>query len=80
VPFSASQPVVVTEFGWPSSYDGTYLANVIAFAGAHGWGWSAFAWQQENWGGFVLANWLGDGTAEPNPSGDPVLLALSGAA
>jgi hypothetical protein len=80
VPFSASQPVVVTEFGWPSSYDGTYLANVIAFAGAHGWGWSAFAWQQENWGGFVLANWLGDGAAEPNPSGDPVLLALSGAA
>ncbi|MGH9918137.1 MAG: glycoside hydrolase family 5 protein, partial [Nitrososphaerales archaeon] len=77
VPFSEKEPVIVTEFGWPSDSDATYLANVIALAADHGWGWSAFAWQQENWGGWDIANWLSSGTAEPNPSGVPVLLALS---
>jgi hypothetical protein len=76
---SSTEPVAVTEFGWPSDSTGTHLANVIAFARAHGWAWSAFAWQQENWAGWDLASWLSDGTAEPNPSGSPVLLALSGA-
>jgi endoglucanase len=78
VPDSAFVPIAVTEFGWPSDSDGTYLSNVIAFANAHGWGWSAYAWLQENWGGMDFENWLSDGTAEPQPSGVPVLLALSG--
>jgi len=75
---SQTQPIVVTEFGWPSDKDGTYIANVIAFAYAHQWGWSAYAWQQvSNWGGLTFETFLSDGTAEPEPSGVPVLLGLS---
>ena len=70
-------PVMVTEFGWASWYDGTYNANVIAFADARGWGWSAFAWEQGDWSDWELATWLSDGTAEANPSGMPVLCALA---
>ncbi|MGH9030239.1 MAG: glycoside hydrolase family 5 protein [Acidimicrobiales bacterium] len=76
VSLSASVPVVVTEFGWPSASSGTYNANVIDFASAHDWGWSAFAWEPENWGGWDLAEWSPSGSAEPNPSGAPVLKAL----
>jgi len=76
---SQAVPVMVTEFGWPSWYDGTYNANVIAFAEGRGWGWSAFAWEQGNWSVWELATWLGDGTAEANPSGMPVLCALAAA-
>lgn len=78
VPLSASEPVMVTEFGWPSNASETYIANVIAFAEEYGWGWSAFAWQEEaNGGGFDFETWMSDGTAEPEPSGIPILLALS---
>ena len=75
----ATHPVVVTEFGWPSQYSGTYDYEVITYATEEGWGWSAFAFEN-------LANptewdlneaFLSDGTAEPSPSGMPVLLALS---
>jgi aryl-phospho-beta-D-glucosidase BglC (GH1 family) len=76
--FSATQPIVVTEFGWPSESSGSYLSNVITFAESEGWGWSSFAFQQQNGGTWDLADWLPDGTAEPNPSGIPVLLGLSG--
>jgi hypothetical protein len=71
------EPVVVTEFGWPSTTDGTYVENVISYAEKHGWGWSAFVWQQAN-SGWALAMWVPDGTAEPNPSGVPVLVHLAG--
>ena len=77
VSFSAGEPVVLTEFGWPSDADGTYLANVISFARGYNWGWSAFAWGQGPPYDFGLADWLSDGTAEPTPAGVPVLLALS---
>jgi hypothetical protein len=79
VNFGRAQPVMVTEFGWPSQRSGTYNANVIAYATEQGWGWSAFAWED-------VANptiwdlnvaYLSDGTAEPSPSGMPVLNALS---
>ena len=75
----ATAPVVVTEFGWPSQYSGTYDYNVITYATEQGWGWSAFAF--ENLG--YPTEWdlneafLSDGTAEPSPSGMPALLALS---
>ncbi|MGH9028111.1 MAG: glycoside hydrolase family 5 protein, partial [Acidimicrobiales bacterium] len=79
---SSSWPVVVTEFGWPSQVDGTYIANVISFAESHGWGWSAFAWEDlaypTEWD-LALA-YLPDGAAEPAPSGMPVLCALATAA
>jgi aryl-phospho-beta-D-glucosidase BglC (GH1 family) len=38
-----TQPVMVTEFGWPDPNDGDYIANVAAYASSHGWvGWNAF--------------------------------------
>jgi aryl-phospho-beta-D-glucosidase BglC (GH1 family) len=80
VPLSATKPVVVTEFGWPSQQNGTYNANVIDYAFSHGWGWSAFALEDRQnpteWD--LTASWLSDGTAEPSPSGMAVLLALAG--
>jgi hypothetical protein len=77
---SATEPVMITEFGWPSQRSGTYNANVIAYATEQGWGWSAFAWEDRQytteWD--LNASWLSGGTAEPSPSGMPVLLALAG--
>ena len=79
VGLSATEPVVVTEFGWPSQESGTYDLNVIDYAASHGWGWSAFAWEDRQypteWD--LTLPWLGDGTAEPSPSGVPALLALA---
>ncbi|HEX4654312.1 MAG TPA: glycoside hydrolase family 5 protein [Mycobacteriales bacterium] len=41
-----TQPVMVTEFGWPDPTDGDYIANVASYAAAHGWvGWNAFTFQ-----------------------------------
>jgi hypothetical protein len=74
-----TEPVVVTEFGWPSQSSGTYISNVIAYATMQGWGWSAFAFEDRAgttpWD--LNETFLGDGTAEPAPSGMPVLRALS---
>jgi len=42
--FTTKYPVMVTEFGWPDANSGTYNANVIAWAEAHGVGWIAFEW------------------------------------
>jgi hypothetical protein len=42
--FAKTHAVVVTEFGWPDGNNGSYNANVIAYAEAHGWGWSGFTW------------------------------------
>ena len=42
-----SQPVMVTEFGWPDPTDGDYISNVTAYVTAHRWvGWNAFTFQQ----------------------------------
>jgi aryl-phospho-beta-D-glucosidase BglC (GH1 family) len=77
VQFSSAMPVIVSEFGWPSVYDGTYNATVIAFAQAHGWGWLAFAWTTtQPWG--LLASTPVSGPDQPAPSGMPVLAALGG--
>lgn len=79
VSFSASQPVALTEFGWPSQYDGTYTANVIAYARAQGWGWIAFAWEDAHdpaaWD--ITAPWLPNSPTEPAPSGIPVICELT---
>jgi len=70
-------PVMVTEFGWPSTSDGTYNANVIAFAEAQGWGWSVFAWDGTNSARFGLVSSVGLGRGyEPNASGVPVAIGL----
>ena len=75
----ATEPIAVTEFGWPSQSSGTYDANVISYATEQGWSWSAFAWEDLEYPTEWDLNlaYLPDGTAEAAPSGMPVLLALS---
>ena len=80
VTFQAQQqvPVFVGEFGWPSTYDGTYNQNVVTDADSHGWGW--VAWE---YGGTVgrafdlVATLPSSGTMEPSPSGMPILADLA---
>lgn len=79
ITFGRSQPVLVTEFGWPDQADGTYNQAVIAFAEAQGWGWSVFAFDGTTGGLFDLVSQMpADGPYEPSPSGMPVLAALTG--
>lgn len=76
---SATVPVMVTEFGWPSQSDGTYASNVIAFAQSHDWGWAAFAWDPSSEAAWSLVEqYTASGPYEPSPSGMPVLSALAG--
>lgn len=78
VPIAASEPVSVTEFGWPSPSSGTFNGNVISFAAAHNWGWTAWAWYDGSGNGtWALANWQGT-VAEPTSAGLPILDALGG--
>jgi hypothetical protein len=73
---SAAVPVMVSEFGWPSQDDGTFVANVIAFASGHGWSWNAFAFDSIAPFG-LLADEPTGGPDEPSASGMPVLAALA---
>jgi hypothetical protein len=77
-PLAGSQPVVISEFGWPSSDDGTYNANVISAAEARGRGWIAYAWNGTTTGTFNLLDTVGP-TVDytPSPSGAPVKAGLS---
>lgn len=79
VSFSASHPVAITEFGWPSQSDGTYIGNVINYAATQGWGWIAFAWEDSHdpaaWD--ITARWLPGLPAQPAPSGIPVICELA---
>jgi len=76
---SATVPVIVGEFGWPSADDGTYLHNVVAFAQAHGWSWDAFCFDggDDDEFGLVAQSPLG-GPYQPSPAGMPILAALQG--
>jgi hypothetical protein len=81
VSFAKSYPVIVTEFGWPNGDDGTYNRNVIAFAEAHHWGWSGFAWDGGTGGLFTLVQAHpahGDHTTiEPNSGGMPLVAGFA---
>lgn len=80
VTFAKTNPVIVTEFGWPANNDGTYNANVIDYAEAHGWGWSGFAWDGGTGGLFDLvdAHPASDGTTiEPNNSAMPLVAGFA---
>ncbi len=87
VTFSATEPVMVGEFGWPDPYQSTYNANVIAFAEAHGWSWDVFAWDGTPSAPFsILAADALAGTSsaggpgspfEASPSGMPALCAMA---
>lgn len=75
---STTEPVVVGEFGWPSTSDGTFTQNVVDFAQAHGWGWTAFAWDGSVGGPYdLVAQNPPDGTWEPTPTSMPILAALA---
>jgi len=71
----ASQPIMVTEFGWPNKNSGIYDGNVIASAEYRGWGWGAFAWDGSTLGMFDLLSSQG-ATYEPSPAGMTVLTGL----
>src|SRR3954451_538121 len=74
---AATYPVMITEFGWPSPWNGTYNDSVIRFAQSQSpsWGWIAFTWDGTNNGGFGLVGNLE--TYDPTPAGAPVKTALS---
>ena len=71
-------PVIVGEFGWPSSSDGTYDDNVVSFAEAHGWGWDAYGYDGETAFTFgLVANALGSGPFEPTAAAMGILADLA---
>jgi aryl-phospho-beta-D-glucosidase BglC (GH1 family) len=79
VSLSSHVPVVITEFGWPDPNDGRYITNVVKFAEAHGWGWTAFAWDGTTSGKFDLLADVGPGASyRPTPAGIAVLSGLLG--
>jgi endoglucanase len=77
--FARSHPVMVGEFGWPNSDEGSFNANVIQFVRNHGWaGWDVYAWDGTDSGLFdLVASAPASGTVEPSPAGMPVLAAMA---
>ena len=63
---ASSQPVMVTEFGFPDRNSGTFNGNLVAAAGARGWGWAAFSWGSATTGQWGLISIAGQ-TFEPAP-------------
>lgn len=76
---ASTQPVLATEFGWPSGTSGTYNANMVSYLKAHGWGWTVYAFDGTTTGLFTLLGTAGPGASyQPSASGMPILTALSG--
>lgn len=79
--FAKQHPVLVTEFGFPDyGVDGRYNRSVVAYATAHGWGWSGFAWDGGTDGLFDLVqnHTASDGTTvEPNAGGMALLAGFA---
>src|SRR5205814_252866 len=75
---AGSQPVMVTESGWPDPSSGTYNQNVINWAESKGVGWSEYDWAQEAAPGTPSFGFLADQSVfEPTASGMPVLAGLT---
>jgi hypothetical protein len=73
-----SQPVMVTEFGWPDPTDGDYITNVASYATAHGWvGWNAFTFSMFTGSQFDLVKDPGL-LWDPRPSGVSVINGMLG--
>jgi hypothetical protein len=73
-------PMMITEFGWPTTDSSAFNANVIHFAEVHHWSWSAFAWDGGTNGLFDLVqpHKASDGTTiEPNQSGMPLVAGFA---
>ena len=75
-PWAARGPIVADEFGFPSSSDGRYQSNLIAYAESHYWsGWVAFAFDGTNAGMFDLVRNTGP-VQDPAVSGMGVMAGL----
>lgn len=70
---SLQQPMAVTEFGWHDNSDGTFNANVIAWAEAHNVSWLAFIWNAGPQYALVTDLY----TFQATPAGIPVKNALA---
>ena len=71
-PMAARYPVVISEFG-TNAKTGTYNANVIAYAEAHGIGWAAWMWYQMPSEYALVQSFVG---YAPSAAGQPVRDAL----
>lgn len=80
-----SNPIMVTEFGWPDATTRqaqAFNTNVITFAEAYGWGWLAWAWDVDGTCStalyFDLLTSCGAGDAyQPAPAAMPILQGLA---
>lgn len=67
-----TQPVMITEFGWPDPNSGDYLTNGEKYATAHNWvGWNAFSFN--NWTGSIFDLIKDTTTWNPRSSGMAVM-------
>ena len=74
---SQTQPVMITEAGFPNSSNGIYFNySLVTDAESLGFGWDSFAWDGTTTGEFDLlaSNGL---TYEPSPSGMAILWGLA---
>jgi hypothetical protein len=68
---AATNPLVISEFGWPDPNNGKYNANVVTAAEARGWSWMAYAALGTPTGRFSLVADTGP-NYDPTPAGLPV--------
>lgn len=84
---SLTNPVVVTEFGWPEASTARaygFQDNVISYAESRGWGWLAWQWSPDgtcsttSYWDLLADGSCGTGRAyEPSAAGMPVLAGLT---
>jgi endoglucanase len=78
-PLAATDPVMVTEFGWPDPGGSAYVQSVINWAESLNIGWTAYGWYSGGAYGApgghfgILADTI---TFQPEASGMPVLAGL----
>ena len=77
-PLATTQPMMVTEFGWPDPGNGTYYQNVVNWAEAKGIGWTAHKWAPGTAGTNPFGFLADQSVFEPAASGMPVLAGLAG--
>jgi len=71
---TATDPVVVTEFGDTAGCRDDYAREVVAYADAHAAGWTAWAWVPRGCG---FPSLLEDWSGKPSPLGATIQAALS---
>jgi hypothetical protein len=71
---TATDPVIVTEFGSSNSCSGSFAGSLIDYAAARGLSWSAWAWYP---GGCNFPSLIQDWAGTPTAAGQIVKAALS---